>query len=298
MNQFVEEFLNYIYVEKGLASNTISSYRRDLESFFEFLENKKDCSSLKVSDITRNDVVDYLTFLKKESKAAATIARHIAALKAFFKFLYQEGHLEENITESLQRPKQEKKLPKFLTFEEVDKLLDGPILNTPVGIRDKAMLEVLYATGMRVSELLNLVISNLNLEVGYVRCMGKGSKERIIPLGSIAMKSLDTYLNWGRNKLLKNPREQTVFLNNHGRKMTRQGFWKIIKGYSHKVGIEKEISPHILRHSFATHLLENGADLRAVQEMLGHADISTTQIYTHVTRGKISQVYRQAHPRA
>lgn len=292
---FLEEFLNYLFVEKALAPNTINSYRRDLQSFFNFLGNEKKCN---LKSITREDIIDYLSFLKKEAKAAATIARHTAALKAFFKFLYQEGYLPENITENLKRPKQEQKLPEYLTLEEVDKLLESPILNTPTGVRDKAMLEVLYATGMRVSELLNLVLNNLNLEIGYVRCMGKGSKERIIPLGSKAIESVDTYLRWGRNKLLKNRREQTVFLNNHGRKMSRQGFWKIIKSYSQKAEIEKNISPHILRHSFATHLLENGADLRAVQEMLGHSDISTTQIYTHVTRKKITQVYRQAHPRA
>ncbi|NLT96523.1 MAG: site-specific tyrosine recombinase XerD [Clostridia bacterium] len=294
MNQ-LEEFLNYLFVEKGLASNTVDSYRRDLKSFFDFLINTNKKS---VQDVSRDDIVNYLSFLKTKAKAAATIARHTAALKAFFKFLYQEGYLPENIAEDIKRPKQQQKLPLFLTFEEVDKLLDSPVLNTPGGIRDKAMLEVLYATGMRVSELLNLNLSNINLEIGYVRCMGKGSKERIVPLGSKAIESLDTYLRWGRSKLLKNRREQTVFLNNHGRKMTRQGFWKIIKNYAQKAGIEKDISPHILRHSFATHLLENGADLRAVQEMLGHSDISTTQIYTHVTRGKISQVYRQAHPRA
>lgn len=295
MDKFVEEFLNYLLVERGLAQNTIDSYRRDLKNLSTFLRNQNRCD---IKEVKREDITNYLSHLRKEARAASTIARHIAALKAFFKFLYQEGHLEKNITDDLERPKQEKRLPKYLTLEEINKLLDGPVINTPLGVRDKAMLEALYATGMRVSELLNLGISNLNLEVGYVRCMGKGSKERIIPLGSKAIESISTYLHWGRSKLLRNRREQTFFLNNHGRKMTRQGFWKIIKNYSHQVGIEKEISPHVLRHSFATHLLENGADLRAVQEMLGHADISTTQIYTHVTRGKISQVYRQAHPRA
>lgn len=295
MDILLEEFLNYLLVEKGLASNTIVSYRRDLESFFTYL---KEHNIYQIKNINKKDIVSFLAYLKKEDRAAATIARRIAALKAFFKFLYQERYLEENVTAILERPKQEKKLPKFLTLEEVDKLLTGPVLNTAIGVRDQAMLEILYATGMRVSELLNLGINNLNLEIGFVRCMGKGSKERIIPIGGKAIESLTTYLQWGRNKLLKNPREQTLFLNNHGRKMSRQGFWKIIKTYAHKVGINKEISPHILRHSFATHLLENGADLRAVQEMLGHADISTTQIYTHVTRSKISQVYRQAHPRA
>ncbi|MGI6226377.1 MAG: site-specific tyrosine recombinase XerD [Peptococcales bacterium] len=295
MYELMEEFLNYLLVERGLASNTINSYRRDLQNFYMFLKRQQ---IYMLDKITKNDIVSFLAYLKEEERAAATIARHTAALKAFFKFLSQEKYLEEDITFNLERPKQNKKLPQFLTLKEVDRLLNGPILNTPIGVRDQAMLEVLYATGMRVSELLDLGINNLNLEVGFVRCIGKGSKERIIPLGSKAIISLTTYLQWGRNKLLKNPREQSLFLNHHGRKMTRQGFWKIIKTYAQKAGIEKEISPHILRHSFATHLLENGADLRSVQEMLGHADISTTQIYTHVTRGKITQVYRQAHPRA
>jgi len=295
MGEFLREFLNYLYVERGLAQNTIDSYRRDLEKFTVFLKNQ---GFYDLKNIKRESIVNYLFSLNQEGRAAATVARHTAAIKAFFKFLFQEGYLKENPAADLERPKQDKKLPKFLTLEEVDKLLDGPVLATPAGIRDKAMLELLYATGLRVSELVNLGINNLNLEVGYVRCLGKGSKERIIPLGQKAIESLSTYLQRGRSKLLKNRREQGLFLNNHGKKMTRQGFWKILKAYTKKVGIEKEISPHVLRHSFATHLLENGADLRAVQEMLGHADISTTQIYTHITRNKISQVYRQAHPRA
>jgi len=295
MNQLVEEFLSYLYVERGLAENTIISYRRDLMNFLQLLKNN---NILEIKQVKREDIISYLFYLKKENRAATTIARHVAALKTFFKYLFQEGYIKENIAYEIERPKQGKILPKFLSFEEVEKLLEAPILNSPAKIRDKAMLEVLYATGIRVSELINLGINNINLEVGYVRCMGKGAKERIIPLGSQAVNSLNTYLEWGRNKLLRNHKEQTLFLNQHGRKMTRQGFWKIIKGYSTKIGIAQKISPHVLRHSFATHLLENGADLRAVQEMLGHADISTTQIYTHVTRAKISKIYRQAHPRA
>ncbi|MDK2822583.1 MAG: integrase/recombinase XerD [Clostridia bacterium] len=296
MTGLVDEFINFLLIERGLSENTLDSYKRDLLNFIDFLK-KNYINNLEI--IQREHITAYLAHLKKKKRAAATISRHIAALKTFFKFLFQEGYIKENPADDLERPKQDKKLPKILSIPEVDRLLEEPKkLNSATGVRDKAMLEVLYATGMRVSELINLGINNVNLEMGYIRCMGKGSKERIIPIGSKAIESLNTYLKWGRNKLLKNPREQAIFLNHHGRKLTRQGFWKILKAHAQKAGIEKEITPHVLRHSFATHLLENGADLRAVQEMLGHADISTTQIYTHLTRKKITRVFKQTHPRA
>jgi len=294
MSRLVEEFLNYLLIERGLAQNTIAAYKKDLTSFLEFLK-KLDIS---LDAVEQGHFRAYLLFLKKKKRAASTISRNIAALKTFFKFLQQERYITENIASDLESPKKDKKLPKVLSIKEVDKLLAQPKTNSAIGSRDKAMLEVLYATGMRVSELLNLGINNLNLEMGYIRCLGKGSKERIIPIGSQAVASLNIYLSWGRNKLLKNLEEQAVFLNQHGRKMTRQGFWKIIKKYAKDADINNEITPPILRHSFATHLLENGADLRAVQEMLGHADISTTQIYTHLTQSRINQVFKQTHPRA
>ncbi|NLW24288.1 MAG: site-specific tyrosine recombinase XerD [Clostridia bacterium] len=295
MNKLVKEFLDYLLIERGLADNTIVSYEKDLQNFLQFL-NKVSVKDLE--KLEKEHILAYLVHLKKMKRAAATIARRTAALKTFFNFLYQEGYIVNNLGENLEGPKKEKKLPDFLSVKEMDKLLAIPQLNTVQGVRDKAMLELLYATGMRVSELINLDLHNLNLEMAYVRCWGKGSKERIIPIGSQAVSSLNTYLQWGRNKLLKNPREQALFLNQHGKRLTRQGFWKILKKYVKLAGIEKKITPHVFRHSFATHLLENGADLRVVQEMLGHADISTTQIYTHLTTKRISQVYNDAHPRA
>jgi len=295
LNKLVKEFLDYLLIERGLADNTIVSYEKDLQNFLQFL-NKVSVKDLE--KLEKEHILAYLVHLKKMKRAAATIARRTAALKTFFNFLYQEGYIVNNLGENLEGPKKEKKLPDFLSVKEMDKLLAIPQLNTVQGVRDKAMLELLYATGMRVSELINLDLHNLNLEMAYVRCWGKGSKERIIPIGSQAVSSLNTYLQWGRNKLLKNPREQALFLNQHGKRLTRQGFWKILKKYVKLAGIEKKITPHVFRHSFATHLLENGADLRVVQEMLGHADISTTQIYTHLTTKRISQVYNDAHPRA
>ncbi|MFZ5943436.1 MAG: site-specific tyrosine recombinase XerD [Bacillota bacterium] len=295
MEPLINNFLNFLLIEKGLAANTIASYQRDLLGFVKYLK-KYNCTNF--NGVNPEHLVGFISSLKKDGRAASTIARQIAALKSFFKFLVREGYLKENPAYDLDKPKQAKKLPHILSIGEVDKLLDAPKLNTPGGVRDKAMLEVLYATGVRVSELINLGMNNVNLELGFIRCMGKGSKERIIPIGSKAVEGLITYLDWGRNKLLKNPREQGLFLNHHGRKMTRQGFWKILKTYTKELGIEKEISPHVLRHSFATHLLENGADLRSVQEMLGHADISTTQIYTHLTKKKIFKSYNSFHPRA
>lgn len=294
MGQLLSMFIDFLAIERGLAKNTLDAYQRDLTDFLDFLKEK----NLQIEDLKKEEMLGYIVNLKQKKRANSTIARHIAAIKTFFKFLQQEGIVAINPVGDLEGPKQQKRLPKVLTIEEIEKLLEKPQSNDPLGNRDKAMLETLYGAGMRVSELLNLDINSINTELGYVRCMGKGSKERIIPLGNKAILSLNAYLKWGRNKLLKNPREYALFLNQHGRRLTRQGFWKILKKYALLAGIEKEITPHVLRHSFATHLLENGADLRSVQEMLGHVDVTTTQIYTHLNPGNIINIYKKSHPRA
>ncbi|MBO8168244.1 MAG: site-specific tyrosine recombinase XerD [Thermoanaerobacteraceae bacterium] len=294
-NYWIDEFLHHLAVERGLAENTLSSYYRDLHQFFQWLEEKKVRS---VDQAQRNHIMAYLLNLQKKGRAPATISRHLAALKSFYHFLVREGAVEKDPTANLDAPKLAKKLPQVMTPEEVDKLLAQPDATKPSGLRDRAMLELLYATGLRVSELVALDTSHVNLDLGYVQCMGKGAKERIVPMGSVAAECLDEYLRLGRKKLIKQPEEKALFVNMHGRRLTRQGFWKILKKYTRAAGITREITPHTLRHSFATHLLENGADLRAVQEMLGHADIATTQIYTHLTRTKIKEVYDKTHPRA
>ncbi len=295
MKSLVEEFIHYLAVERGLADNTLDSYNRDLNQFMVFLEKEqvKD-----VQKATRNVIMSYLLFLQKRGRATATVSRHLAALKSFYHFLLREKHIEKDPTANLESPKLEKKLPRILTVNEVEMLLNQPKGSDPAALRDKAMLELLYATGIRVSELIYLDVNHINLDMGYVRCFGKGSKERIVPVGSFARKCVSEYLQKGRVKLIKNKTEQALFVNQHGRRLTRQGFWKIIKKYARRAGISKEITPHTLRHSFATHLLENGADLRSVQEMLGHADITTTQIYTHLTKGRLREVYAKSHPRA
>jgi integrase/recombinase XerD len=242
--------------------------------------------------------VSYLLHLQTQGKATATIARRLAALKAFYQFLVREKRIKNDPTANLESPKLEKRLPKVLTVSEVERLLGQPDLVQPAGIRDRAMLELLYATGIRVSELVSLSLADVSLDMGYIKCEGKGSKERIVPLGTIAIRSCREYLQAARAKLVKERPESALFVNHHGHRLTRQGFWKIVKKYAHDARVDKEITPHTLRHSFATHLLENGADLRSVQEMLGHADISTTQIYTHVTRGHLKEVYARTHPRA
>ena len=219
-------------------------------------------------------------------------------MRAFYGFLLRDGLIDNDPTTNLESPKIEKRLPKVLSVGEVELLLDGPDMGTVAGIRDKAMLELLYATGIRVSELVSLNQSDVNLNMGFLKCYGKGSKERIIPLGSVSLKAVSEYVMRSRVKLLRQPEEESLFLNHHGQRLSRQGFWKIIKKYAITASIDKEITPHTLRHSFATHLLENGADLRSVQEMLGHADISTTQIYTHLTKSRLKEVYAKAHPRA
>ncbi len=295
MKSLVKEFINYLAVERGLADNTLDSYNRDLKQFMVFLENEK---VENVQKATRNVIMSYLLFLQKRGRATATVSRHLAALKSFYHFLLREKYIEKDPTANLESPKLEKKLPRILTVNEVENLLSQPRGNEPAGLRDKAMLELLYATGIRVSELISLDINHINLDMGYIRCFGKGSKERIVPVGSLARKCVHEYLQKGRPKLIKNRSEKALFVNQHGRRLTRQGFWKIIKKYATRAGIAKDITPHTLRHSFATHLLENGADLRSVQEMLGHADITTTQIYTHLTKGRLREVYAKSHPRA
>lgn len=295
MEGYVDQFINYLAVNRGLAKNTLESYGRDLRQFQTYLQNGK---FEDIKDSSQTTIVDYLDGLKSQGKAVSTISRNIAALKSFYQYLVKENYLEHDPAEKLETPKLEKKLPKILSISEVEELLKQPNVRLSVGLRDKAMLELLYATGIRVSEIIALNISDVNLDMGYVKCYGKGSKERIVPLGSIAVKSVHEYMNKGRAKIVRTYEEPALFLNHHGNRLTRQGFWKIIKKYASQANIVKEITPHTLRHSFATHLLENGADLRSVQEMLGHADISTTQIYTQVTKNPLKEVYDKTHPRA
>ncbi|MFZ5633228.1 MAG: site-specific tyrosine recombinase XerD [Bacillota bacterium] len=295
MDRAIRDFLNFLAVERGLARNTVVSYRSDLVFFKNFCQRK---GFDPLGQDGRGAVPAYLLELKKEGKSAATISRRLAALKSLYRFLINDGRLEADPTENLESPKKVQKLPRVLTTGEVDRLLAQPRTSTPAGLRDKAMLELLYATGMRVSELVSLDRGGINLEEGYIRCLGKGSKERIVPIGQVAGHYMQAYLQRARAKLMGKSGSQYLFLNRYGNKMTRQGFWKIIKKYTARAGIKKDITPHTLRHSFATHLLENGADLRAVQELLGHADISTTQIYTHLTGSRLKDVYRKTHPRA
>jgi len=291
----LQDYLNYLSVERGLSQNTLESYARDLRQYLQYLKEKKN---IEIKETTQATVIGYLLQLQAKGKATATLSRSLAAIKSYYHFLFREAKIERDPTINLDAPKQEKRLPRVLSVEDVSNLLEQPDLKTPAGIRDRAMLEVLYATGLRVSELVSLKISDLNLEMGYIKCFGKGSKERIVPLGSVASKYVKHYLEHARKFLASSLNEETLFLNHHGHRLTRQGFWKIIKKYAESINLENDITPHTLRHSFATHLLENGADLRSVQEMLGHADISTTQIYTHLTKSKIKEVYEKAHPRA
>lgn len=295
MTKLIDEFITYLSVERGLAVNTLESYGRDLRQYSQYVGTDDEGA---LQGVNRATIMDYLVFLQKQGKATATIARRLAALKAFYQFLVREKRVEKDPTANLESPKLEKRLPQVLSVREVERLLGAPRGNEPGGLRDRAMLELLYATGIRVSELVNLNVVDANLEQAFLRCLGKGAKERMVPLGSLAVRGVVDYLQHGRSRLVRDDSETALFVNHHGRRLTRQGFWKIVKRYAEDAKIEREITPHTLRHSFATHLLENGADLRSVQEMLGHADISTTQIYTHVTRGRLKEVYARTHPRA
>ncbi|MCI3920219.1 site-specific tyrosine recombinase XerD [Paenibacillus sp. TRM 82003] len=296
MKHHLRAFIDYIAVERGLARNTLEAYERDITSYLEFLE------ASGVGTIEETSSAQVLAFMaagKRGGKAASTVFRRQVAVRAFYKFLTEERVLPADPTSTMGTPKPGKKLPSALTAEEVERLLAAPSPGTPAGVRDRAMLELLYATGMRVTELLDLNLGSVHTGMGFVKAVGKGSKERIIPIGRMAISCLNDYLLTARGKLHKGTQaEDALFLNHLGGRMTRQGFWKLIKKHAAAAGIKQELSPHTLRHSFATHLLEGGADLRAVQEMLGHADIATTQIYTHVAKSRLKEVYDRTHPRA
>lgn len=295
MEKLLDEFIYHLAVERGLAKNTIASYRADLTGYILYCRNH---GINELYEAGRDTVMSYLFQLQLDGRSPATISRRLAAVRTFYRYVIREGFLQEDPSAELESPKLAQKLPRVLSIEEVDHLLGQPLISKPSGLRDKAMLEVLYATGIRVSELVSLDLMNIHLDSGFIRCFGKGSKERIVPLGDVAARFIKEYLERGRSILKKSGDTPALFLNQHGRRLTRQGFWKIIKKYALKANIKTAITPHTLRHSFATHLLENGADIRSVQEMLGHADISTTQIYTHLTKSKIREIYDRSHPRA
>ncbi|RXJ03835.1 site-specific tyrosine recombinase XerD [Anaerobacillus alkaliphilus] len=296
MKNQIEDFLHFIIVEKGLSKNTIDSYRRDLTKYTNYLGNVEQVTSL--NDVTRIVIMNYLFFLREQGRANTTIARTIASIRSFHQFLLREKETTNDPTVHIETPKQDRRLPKVLSSEEVDALLTAPNTSSVFDRRNKAMLEILYATGMRVSELCSLKLQDVHLSMGFIRCIGKGNKERIIPIGKLATEALTTYINSARGDLMKKKQHDFLFVNHHGESLSRQGFWKILKKLSKEANIQKELTPHTLRHSFATHLLENGADLRAVQEMLGHVDISTTQIYTHISKTRLKDVYANFHPRA
>lgn len=289
-------FLEYLTVELGLSANTRQAYERDLRLFCKTLGFKNSDALVNVS---REQITGYMTQMKEKGLAAATIARKLAAIKAFYRFMTAEGYMDANPAEVVEAGTKGIKLPHVLSEDEVVRLLNQPDITTAEGFRDRTMLEVLYATGMRVSELINLTLERVDLNMKYIIAFGKGSKERIVPLGSVAAEFLQQYLEKVRPKLTHAGRNTNiVFLAFGGHELTRQRFWQIIRAYGRKANINKALTPHILRHSFATHLLDNGADLRSVQELLGHSDISTTQIYTHLTNKRLRDIYAKAHPRA
>lgn len=292
----LEDFLHFLQVEKGLAYNTIISYKRDLSQYMKYMVDQMHKPNWE--SVSRMNILTYLHKMNDEGKSSATISRSISAIKAFHQFLIREQIVSHDATLHIETPKKNRKLPKVLSTKDVEKLLSYEE-KTTLGVRNKALIELLYATGLRVSELIQLKVTDLHLTMGFVRCFGKGSKERIIPLGEICIRALDDYLKYARDNLTKRKQDENrLFVNRHGRPLTRQGCWKIIKGIAISTGLNNPISPHALRHSFATHLLENGADLRSVQEMLGHEDISTTQIYTHVSKTRLKDIYQVYHPRA
>ncbi|HWZ96946.1 MAG TPA: site-specific tyrosine recombinase XerD [Candidatus Dormibacteraeota bacterium] len=293
----ISSFLMHVKVEKGLAINTHAAYRRDLAKFEEFAKKRK----LELAKITRDDLVDFLAALYRQKLESKTVARHLVTLRNFFRYAQIQEAIGDDPAANLESPKIRRSLPGYLRLEEVERLLEQPDASTPSGMRDRAMLEVLYSTGLRVSELTGLKVSDLDAKVGCVRCIGKGDKERVVPVGRKALGMVERYLRDGRPELVRGARggaSAFLFVNRRGGRISRVGVWKILSGYGRQAGLRIALTPHMLRHSFATHLLERGADLRSVQLMLGHADISTTQIYTHVVEERLKQVYKAHHPRA
>ena len=295
MKELIEDFLNYISVERGLAHNTILAYRRDLAKYMKYLTKT---GIEHVDNIKRQQITDYMHRQKESGLVAASITRSLAAIKMFHRFLLRERLAKEDPTDLLETPKLLKRIPEVLSSSEMEAIIKASQGRKEQQIRDYAILELLYASGMRVSELVDLKLESINMDVGYVRCIGKGRKERIVPIGKKAQAAAKQYIETARPRLAKSNFSNVLFLSRLGKKISRQSIWKIIKFYARKAKIAKTIKPHTIRHSFATHLLERGADLRSVQEMLGHADISTTQIYTHVDRERLKLIHKQFHPRS
>ena len=290
----IREFITYLHNRKRTSHNTEVSYQRDLKKMAAYFEER---GIYDIRDVGELELEGYLSYMERGQFASSTISRNVASIRALFQYLHQEGRIEKDPSLELKPPKVEKRLPEILSVDEVDRLLKQPNRTTPKGIRDSAMLELLYATGMRVSELLRLSMEDINLQLGYVICRDEG-KERVIPIGNVCKIAMEKYLDEAREKFVKENETEILFTNCSGKSMSRQGFWKNLKEYARKAGIEEDITPHTFRHSFAAHLVENGADLRDVQEMLGHSDISTTQIYMEMAAGKVRASYKKAHPRA
>ncbi|HVH61662.1 MAG TPA: site-specific tyrosine recombinase XerD [Candidatus Sulfotelmatobacter sp.] len=291
----ISSFLTHIRVEKGLSANTVSAYRRDLMKFSDFAQKR----NLSLAAVRSDELMDFLATLYRQRLESKSVARHLVSLRNFFRFAQTQELIPEDPSVNLESPKIRRSLPGYLRLEEVERLLAQPDGKTPFGMRDRAMLEVLYSAGLRVSELIGLRVSDLDTKIGCVRCIGKGDKERIVPIGKKALGMVERYLREARPKLLgKATGSPTLFVNRRGGALSRVGVWKILSSYGRRAGLRVALTPHMLRHSFATHLLERGADLRSVQLMLGHADISTTQIYTHVVEERLKQIYKAHHPRA
>ena len=295
MEAAIRSFLSYLRVEKALSQNTIDAYRRDLEKFYEFATER---GLEKAPHVKRADVVDFLASLYLRKLDARSVARHLVSLRQFFRFLLSEELIPEDPVVTVESPKFRQSLPQFLSVEEVDRLLAQPDVSSALGLRDKAMIELLYSAGLRVSELCNLAVDDLHVDAGSLRCIGKGNKERLVPVGKRALAVLQLYIKKARPEILGEHTSKYLFIIRKGNKLDRIAFWKNLALYGRKAGLRKALTPHMLRHSFATHLLDRGADLRSVQMMLGHSDISTTQIYTHVVEERLKQVYKAHHPRA
>lgn len=291
------EYIIYLKIERGLSANTVISYKRDIEKYLTFLTEKK---ITQLDEVSRFEILDFLQTLRQSGAADNSIIRMVSSLRKFHQYLKRESIVSDDPMQLIDTPKKASTLPKAISPQAIEQLLEAPDTTTPLGVRDRTILELMYATGLRISELVNLKLSDMHLTMGFIQTMGKGEKERIIPLGEIASQWLDHYLDGARVYLQDQSAETSeyVFLNSRGKGLSRQGVWKKVKQLALEAGIDQNVTPHTLRHSFATHLLENGADLRMVQELLGHADISTTQIYTHITKTRLKQVYSDYHPRA